>query len=683
MSLTIINQIKNILSEIEYHDKKYHDEDDPEISDDEYDKLCKNYDQLIKENQNYDFLPRNKIGYLSSNQFNKYSHKEPMLSLNNAFSIQEIKEFIERSNKFLLLKKNNDLELMCEPKIDGLSISLTYENGFLVNAVTRGDGFTGEIVTSNIKTIKDIPHELKDPFPKSIEIRGEIFMKKDIFVKLNNKQSSIGKNIFANPRNAAAGSIRQKDVYVMKERSLNFYAYTIGNCSDDFIIKTQSNLLKSLNDFGFIINKHAQKVVNLIELENYYHDIIKLRNSLNYEIDGIVYKINNKQYQDRLGSLSKAPRWAIAHKLPPEIVETILNDIEIQVGRTGALTPVGKLKKIKVGGVYVSNVSLHNEDEIARKDIRIGDTVQIQRAGDVIPQIVKVVKEKRNSNSKKYIPIDLCPSCNNVTYKPLNEAVRRCIKGVLCPDQAIEKLKHFVSKNAFNIDGLGEKQIILFFKEGIIKDFSDIFKISNYETLLVKKEGFGNLSVSKLLQSINSKKTITLDKLIYALGIRQIGTNSSKILAYYYTNFENFINEMRKANNKNSASYQTLLSIDQIGKSSSDDLVNYFNDEQNKEIIGKLLKHIEIRDIKSKSLNSPYSGKNIVLTGKLMTMSRDEIKNKLQNMGANVTGSVSKNTDLVILGDKAGSKAKKAFELNIQTINEEELLKIIKLKKQD
>ena len=683
MSLTIINQIKNILSEIEYHDKKYHDEDDPEISDDEYDRLCKNYDQLIKENQNYDFLPRNKIGYLSSNQFKKYSHKEPMLSLNNAFSIQEVKEFIERSNKFLLLKKNNNLELMCEPKIDGLSISLIYKNGILTNAVTRGDGFTGEIVTSNIKTIRDIPHQLKSPFPKSIEIRGEIFMKKNIFVKLNNKQSLIGKNIFANPRNAAAGSIRQRDVNVMKERSLNFYAYTIGECSEDFIIKTQSNLLKCLNDFGFIINKHSKKISNIIELENYYLDIIKLRNSLNYEIDGIVYKINNKQYQDRLGFLSKAPRWAIAHKLPPEIAETILNDIEIQVGRTGALTPVGKLNKIKVGGVYVSNVSLHNEDEIARKDIRIGDTVQIQRAGDVIPQIVKVVKEKRKSTSKKYTPVLVCPSCNNTTYKPVDEAVRRCIKGVLCPDQAIEKLKHFVSKNAFNIDGLGEKQIILFYKEGILKDFSDIFNISDYKMLIIKKEGFGNLSVSKLLQSISSKKVITLDKLIYALGIRQIGSNSSKILAYYYHNFQNFINEMIKANNKNSVSYQNLISIDQIGKSSSDDLVRYFNDKQNKEIISKLLMHIQVIDVKSKSLNSPYSGKNIVLTGTLISMSRDEIKNKLQNMGANVTGSVSKNTDLVILGEKAGSKAKKAFELNIQTIKEEELLKMIGQKEQD
>ena len=677
MSLTIINQISKILSKIEYHDKKYHGEDNPQINDNEYDQLCKDYDELIKNNSSFNFLPRNKIGYLSSNQFTKYSHKEPMLSLNNAFSIQEIEEFIERSNKFLLFNKDNNLELMCEPKIDGLSISLTYKNGVLINAVTRGDGFTGEIVTNNIKTIDDIPHQLNNKFPKMIEIRGEIFMKKDAFIKLNNKQSLIGKNIFANPRNAAAGSIRHKDIKIMKDRQLNFYAYTIGKSSDDFIIKTQSTLLQHLNSFGFVINEHVKKVSDITELEYYYNNIIKLRHSLNYEIDGIVYKINDKQYQDRLGFLSRAPRWAIAHKLPPEIVETVLNDIEIQVGRTGALTPVGKLNRIKVGGVYVSNVSLHNEDEITRKDIRIGDTVQIQRAGDVIPQIIKVVQEKRKSNSRRYIPNDLCPSCNNTTYKPLDEAIRRCTQGVRCPEQAIEKLKHFVSKNAFNINGLGEKQIILFYKEGIIKDFSDIFKISNHQIFLTNKVGFGELSVSKLLKSILSRKVITLDRLIYALGIRQIGSNSSKILAYYYNSFENFISEILKAKNKDNDSYLNLISIDQIGKSSADDIVSYFNDNQNKEIIDKLLNYIKVINVESKSLNSPYSGKNIVLTGTLTTMSRDEVKNKLQNMGANVTGSVSKNTDLVIIGNKAGSKAKKAIELNIKTINEEELIKMI------
>ncbi len=680
MSLIIINQINDILSKIEYHNKKYHDEDNPEISDNEYDQLCNNYDKLIIENPSFNFLPINKIGYLPSNQFNKYSHREPMLSLNNAFSIQEVKEFIERSNKFLLLPKNNNLELMCEPKIDGLSISLTYENGILVNAVTRGDGITGEIVTNNVKTIKDIPHHLINVFPKMIEIRGEIFMTKNAFVKLNNKQSMIGKNIFANPRNAAAGSIRQKNIDVLKDRKLNFYAYTIGKSSEDFTIKTQLELLQNLNHFGFAINEKALKVSNILELEDYYYDIIKLRHSLNYEIDGIVYKINKKQYQDRLGFLSRAPRWAIAHKLPPEIVETVLNNIEIQVGRTGALTPVGKLNKVKVGGVYVSNVSLHNEDEIARKDIRIGDTVQLQRAGDVIPQIIKVVKEKRKDNSKKYIPMVLCPSCKSTTYKPSGEAVRRCIKGVLCPDQAIEKIKHFVSKNAFNIDGLGEKQIILFYNEGIIRDFSDIFKIANHEMSLINKEGFGKLSVSKLLESISSKKIITFDRLIYALGIRQIGSNSSKILAYYYSNFEIFINEMIKAKNKDNDAYHNLLSINQIGESSAEDIVNYFNDEQNNEIIKKLLNHIEIINVESKLFSSPYSGKNIVLTGKLITMSRDEVKNKLQNMGANITGSVSKNTDLVILGDKAGSKAKKAFDLNIKTIDEKELIKMLNLK---
>ena len=677
MNKEILNAITVLSNKIKYHDQKYHEQDNPEITDIDYDEICKKYDQLIQQHPEFMYLERKLIGSSPSIQFDKYTHQKPMGSLVNGFTIKDIEDFINRTNRFLSLKNNMPLEFMCEPKIDGLSISLSYHNGILLNGVTRGDGTTGEIVTNNIKTISDIPHKLKKEYPEFIEVRGEIFMSKNNFNILNRTQKAKGKNIFANPRNAAAGSIRQKDIKILNERKLNFNAFSVGEFSDDFKFETQSELLKKLNRMGFIINIENIQVNNVDQIQKFYTKMLNKRNSLDYEIDGLVYKINSKEYQDRLGNLSRAPRWAIAHKLPAEIVETILINIEIQVGRTGAITPVGKLIKTKVGGVLVSNVSLHNEDEIARKDIRIGDTVQIQRAGDVIPQIVKVIIEKRKINSKKYIPSEFCPSCNNKTFKPLDEAVRRCIAGLDCPAQAIEKLKHFVSKNAFNIDGIGEKQIIMFYNDGIIKDFSDFFKISDHQKTLIKKEGFGELSVLKLINSIDSKKTITLDKLIYSLGIRQIGETSAKILSYHYNSYKKFCLEMINSRDPLSNSYQNLISIDQIGKSSADDLIQYFNSEQNLNMLDKLLKYIEIQDINFKSVNSPYSGKTIVLTGSLRSMSRDEAKSILQNMGAKVSSSISKNTDFVIVGDQAGSKAKKAFDLNIETINEEEWLKNI------
>ena len=537
MNKDILNSITVLSKKIKYHDQKYHEQDNPEITDIDYDEICKKYDQLIQQHPEFIYLERKLIGSSPSIQFDKYTHQKPMGSLVNGFTIKDIEDFINRTNKFLSLKNNMPLEFMCEPKIDGLSISLSYHNGILLNGVTRGDGTTGEIVTNNIKTISDIPHKLKKEYPEFIEVRGEIFMSKNNFNILNRTQKAKGKNIFANPRNAAAGSIRQKDIKILNERKLNFNAFSVGEFSDDFKFETQSDLLKKLNHMGFLINIENIQVNNVDQIQKFYTKMLNKRNSLDYEIDGLVYKINSKEYQDRLGNLSRAPRWAIAHKLPAEIVETILTNIEIQVGRTGAITPVGKLIKTKVGGVLVSNVSLHNEDEIARKDIRIGDTVQIQRAGDVIPQIVKVIIEKRKINSKKYIPSEFCPSCNNKTIKPLDEAVRRCIAGLDCPAQAIEKLKHFVSKNAFNIDGIGEKQIIMFYRDGIIKDFSDFFKIIDHQKTLIKKEGFGELSVAKLINSIDSKKKITLDKLIYSLGIRQIGETSSKISSYHYNSY--------------------------------------------------------------------------------------------------------------------------------------------------
>ena len=677
MNIEILNKLNSLSDKIKYHNFKYHTQDNPEITDFEYDKLCKQYDDIILSKPEFSFLERKSVGGEISKQFQKHQHQKPMGSLVNAFSIEDVNDFIERTYKFLSLKKEFLLEFTCEPKVDGLSISLLYLNGNLLNAVTRGDGYVGEIVTENIKTIKDIPHKLKGKYPKFIEIRGEIFMKKSHFEQLNKTQIENNNKIFANSRNAAAGSIRQKDVNILKKRKLNFLAFTIGEYTEDFKFDNQVDLLKKFEEMGLITNKENYLANNIKEIKEFYIKILSKRHILDYEIDGLVYKVNNKILQERLGNLSRAPRWAIAHKLPAEVVETTLLNIETQVGRTGALTPVGKLEPIRVGGVLVSNVSLHNEDEIFRKDIRIGDTIKIQRAGDVIPQVVGVVKEKRVKDLSVYSAPKHCPSCNGITFKPNGEAVRRCLSGINCPAQTAEKLKHFVSKNAFNIDGLGEKLIEMLFKEGIIKDFADIFAIEKYKNRLEKKVGLGKLSVSNLLDSIESKKKITFDKLIYALGIRQVGETNSKLLALHYNSFENFRIEMTKARDKTSNSFYELVSIDQIGESIAEDLVLYFNTNSNLIIFDKLLNYINIVNIKKTSAISPYTDKIIVLTGTLNSMSREEAKQTLHSLGAKVSSSVSKNTDFLIIGDQPGSKAKKAKELNIPIVSEEEWIGII------
>ncbi len=678
MKIEILNTLETINKKIEYHNLKYHTEDNPEITDYEFDEICKKYDAIILDNPEFNFLERSSIGANPSSQFEKCTHHKPMVSLNNAFSLYDVNEFIDRIYKFLSLDNDFQLDLFCEPKIDGLSISLVYLNGSLIKAVTRGDGTVGEIVTENIKTINDIPINLNKPFPKFIEIRGEIFMKKNNFKKLNKSQIENGKKLFANTRNAAAGSIRQKDTCITKQRNLNFFAFSIGEYSSDFNFETQNKLLTILNKMGFSVNNENRKVNNLSQIEDFYKRILSIRNDLDYEIDGLVYKVNNNKLQERLGNLARAPRWAIAHKLPAEIVETIVLDIKTQVGRTGALTPVGKLKPIKVGGVLVSNVSLHNEDEISRKDIRIGDTVRIQRAGDVIPQVIDVVKEKRLNTSIVYDPPQYCPSCKNLTVKPIDEAVRRCLSGVNCPAQAVEKLKHFVSKNAFNIDGLGDKLMEILFKDKLVNDFGDIFQIYKYKSQLEKKEGLGKISVDKLLNSIVSKKIISLDKFIYALGIRQIGETNAKLIALRYNSYQNFFVNIKKATNKQSDSYQELVAIDQIGENIANDLVLYLNTQENLNTLNKLIEYITITDVHSQSINSEFTGKVIVLTGTLNTMSRDEAKHTLQMLGAKVSNSLSKSTDYLILGHKPGSKAKKAEELNVKVINEKEWISIIK-----
>ncbi len=679
MTLKIKEELKMLIKNIKLHDKLYHHEDNPFITDDEYDKICLKYDELVNLYPDLGFTPRKQIGFKPKRQFSKLKHQKPMLSLNNGFSLDDIENFISKSKKFLSLKSDDDLEFVCEPKIDGLSISLIYENGQLKSALTRGDGIFGELVTENILTIKKIPKSIKNP-PKFIEIRGEIFMFKNDFNNLNLKQIENRLKVFSNPRNAAAGSIRQKNVAITKERKLNFVAYTIGDVSDELKIKSQSELLKFLKSWNFKIPENVNCIKNIFEIKQYYQMMLNKRNNLNFEIDGLVYKVNSFEFQKRLGFISRAPRWAIAHKLPSNLVETIIENIDVQVGRTGALTPVARLRKTNVGGVFVSNVSLHNEDEIERKDIRIGDSVLIERAGDVIPHIKKVIIEKRKLGSLKYQMPDYCPSCNTKTFKKENEAVRRCINGVNCQSQAIEKLIHFCSKNAFDIDGLGERQIKLFYKQNFIKKFSDIFFLNSFKSKLIKLDGFGELSLENLFKSIENSKSISFEKFLFSLGIKQVGESTAKLLAENYIDFENLKSELAKAINKNSNSYLNLINIDQIGESIVDDLISFFENQSNSNEITKLLDIIKIQNKKDKKNNSFFSNKKIVVTGTLKSLSREEVKSILIKNGAKVISQISNNTDYLIYGEKPGKKISLAKEKKIQILTENDFINLIEKK---
>ena len=676
MNKKISEELKYILQKIKLHDKLYHQDDSPIITDSDYDQLCLKYDKLIKQFPNFGFPNRTNIGFKPKEQFSKIKHKKPMLSLNNGFSFDDINDFLKRIKKFLFLKEQC-LEVVCEPKIDGLSISLSYENGKFKSAVTRGDGKIGELVTENVLTIKEIPKTIENP-PDFIEVRGEIFMLKKDFEELNKTQNENNEKIFSNPRNAAAGSIRQKDPEVTKKRKLNFVAYTIGEISSSDFINKQSELLRHFKKWNFKVPEFYKVVNNIDGIISYYNFMKNKRENLSYEIDGLVYKVNELHLQERLGYLSRAPRWAIAHKLPSLSVNTIIEDIDLQIGRTGAITPVARVKKINVGGVNVSNVSLHNEDEIKRKDIRIGDTILIERAGDVIPHVKKVVLEKRTKNIEKYIFPKYCPSCKSLTIKKETEAVRRCLNNSNCKAQLIGKLIHFCSKNAFNIDGLGEKQINIFVNLKLIKNFSDIFYLENHKSIIIKIDRFGELSLQNLFSSINASKTITLNKFIFALGIRKIGQNNSKLLADHYKKISNLKCELMKAKDKDTNSYNELVNIDQIGSSVIEDLILFFNNTENLNEIDKLLNEIKIKDYSQEKSNSVFSDKKIVITGTLETLSRDEAKSKLNLLGAKVISKISNNTDYLICGKKPGSKLKYAIDKKVKILDEENFINLIK-----
>ena len=674
MSSDVYNRLSFLKKQIEHHNKLYHGHDAPVISDKEFDNICIEYDNLVVRNPNLGFKKREDIGFEPLEKFTKIKHSKPMLSLNNGFNMNDIDDFIKRTCKFLKISCD-DIEFVCEPKIDGLSISLLYENGELSQALTRGNGYEGELVTENILTIDNIPKKIVD-YPELLEVRGEIFISKNDFEKLNKEQLTNDKKVFSNPRNAAAGSIRQKDSNKIKKRNLMFFAYTVGEVSDQNLFDTQINLLDKFKYWGFNIPENIKLLKTLDEISSYYNSMLEMRDKIDYEIDGLVYKVNSFALQKRLGEMSRAPRWAIAHKLPSLIKESIIEKIDLQVGRTGTITPVARVKKVKIGGVEVSNVTLHNEDEIERKDIRIGDTVLIERAGDVIPHILSVVTEKRTKMSEKYFISKHCPACGQITIKKEGEAARKCIN-TDCKAQKIENLIHFCSKNGMNIDGLGNKQIKLFFKKGIVTKYSDIFKLYEKKDELKSYDGFGELSVNKLLSNINKAKLVNFDKFLTSLGIKQVGENTSKILAEHYIDLPNLINNIKKATNKVSDEFHYLVNIDQIGISVAEDIINFFNSSTNLDELDKLSEQLSIKPYQKLNVDNYFLNKKVVITGTLNNFTRDEIKTKLNSLGSKFVSQVSKNIDLVIYGENPGSKLSKAQELNIKIIDEKKLNEIL------
>jgi DNA ligase (NAD+) len=683
-------ELARLAFEITYHDQRYYQDDAPAVPDAEYDALRRRNDQI--EARFPDLIrsdsPSDRVGTVPAAGFSKVRHAVPMLSLGNAFDGDDVRDFFARIRRFLNLTENEPVEVVAEPKIDGLSISLRYEKGQFVLAATRGDGREGENVTANIATVGEIPATIINA-PDVIEVRGEIYLSHSAFASINAEREKEGEAVFANPRNAAAGSLRQLDASITAKRPLQLFAYAWGEMAVQEA-ETQWDFLENLKSLGFPVNPLIRLCKSADEAIAYHAKIGALRASLDYDIDGIVYKVNRLDWQERLGFVSRAPRWAIAHKFPAEKAQTVLEAITIQVGRTGALTPVANLQPITVGGVVVSRATLHNADEIARKDIREGDTVIIQRAGDVIPQVVEVVLDKRPVESKPYAFPDTCP-CQLATpaLREAGEAVTRCTGELACPYQQVERLRHFVSRNAFDIDGLGEKQMQAFFDLGWITMPADIFALqerdSGRETPLRKLEGWGDKSAENLFAAIDARRIIPLDRLIYGLGIRQTGQATARQLARHYGSLAAWLEAMQAAAQDRAArpeemkkpeevgeAFAALCDIDGIGFAVADDLVAFFTVAENRAALDALIQRIEVEDMNPpEDSNSAVSGKVVVFTGSLETMTRAEAKATAEALGAKVIGSVSKKTDYVVIGADAGSKAKKAADLGVPILTEQ------------
>lgn len=668
---------KALAAKIRKADEAYYQNDAPVMTDGEYDTLRRELEALEKDHPQLvtKDSPTQTLGATPSRGFQKVRHAVAMLSLSNVFSEEDVNGFLDKVRRFLGLEEGEIIELVAEPKIDGLSCSLRYENGVLVQAATRGDGAEGEDITENVKTIKGVPQALPSDVPKVLEVRGEIYMARSAFEALNEKQKEEGKDGFANPRNAAAGSVRQLDSSVTASRELGFFGYALGEVSESFA-DTQEEIRAKLAAWNIPETPYVLcKAVSDI-MQN-FDAVLQERPDLDYEIDGIVYKINRLDWQERLGFVSRAPRWATAHKFPAEQAITKIQEIDIQVGRTGALTPVARLEPITVGGVVVSNATLHNEDEIERKDIRIGDYVIVQRAGDVIPQVVKVIGEKREGNETVFEPLTHCPECGAHAVREEGEAVRRCTGGLTCPKQAIERLKHFVSRLAFDIDGLGDKIIQSFWDDELIRNPADIFTLEerNQNTLtpIRAREGWGDLSEKNLFSAINEKRNIEFNRFIYALGIRQIGEATAKRLAMTYGDLDTLTKTMILAQSEESEAFAELIAIEDIGPAVAKDLIAFFAEEHNIKILEQLAQHLDISPYDAPQVSdSPVAGRVVVFTGTLTQMTRAEAKAKAESLGAKVSGSVSKKTDYVIAGEEAGSKLKKAQDLGVKVLSEQD-----------
>jgi len=685
-------ELRRLAREIAKHNEAYHTHDAPVVSDADYDVLKQRnlaietrFPHLKRKDS-----PTDSVGGAPLEAFAKVTHAVPMLSLDNAFDDEDVVDFEGRIRRFLKLDADAPPAFTAEPKIDGLSLSLRYENRALVTAATRGDGSVGENVTQNARTIDDIPATLPDDAPDIVEVRGEVYMAHADFTALNSRMEETGGKVFANPRNAAAGSLRQLNAAITASRPLRFFAYAWGEMPV-MPADSQAGMVATFARWGFQINPLFTACASVDKLLEVYRTIENQRASLGYDIDGVVYKIDRLDYQTRLGFVSRSPRWAIAHKFPAEKATTILRDIEIQVGRTGALTPVAKLEPVTVGGVVVSNATLHNEDYIKGigqdgqpirdgKDLRIGDSVRIQRAGDVIPQIIDIDLSKRPADAEPYQYPQVCPACGSAALREINansgkvDAVRRCTGGLICPAQAVERLKHFVSRNAYDIEGLGAKQVEAFYQDGLIMNAADIFTLQERDarstTRLKDREGWGTQSAQNLFEAIEARRSIGLDRFIFGLGIRHVGETTARLLARTYGTMEALEAALAEARDETSDAWAELNAIDGIGSTVAIALVQFFAEAHNTDVVHALLQRVTPEPVETALTDTAVAGKTIVFTGSLEQVTRDEAKAQAERLGAKVSGSVSKKTDLVVAGPGAGSKLKKAEELGIEVIDE-------------
>jgi DNA ligase (NAD+) len=699
-------ELARLAAEIAGHDRRYHGEDAPTVSDAEYDALKRRNDAI--ETRFPDLVrpdsPSHRVGSRPSEKFAKVVHARPMLSLDNAFSDEDIEDFVARIRRFLNLKENDEIVFTAEPKIDGLSASLRYEDGVFVQGATRGDGTEGEDITANLRTITDVPLRLHGRVPKVFEVRGEVYMLHKDFAALNKRLEKEGKPLYVNPRNTAAGSVRQLDPAITASRSLHFFAYTWGAVSE-MPAKTQWDMLQTFKAWGFKVSPLVRRCKTTAEILKFYRDIEGKRAGLGYDIDGVVYKVDRLDLQERLGFISRSPRWAIAHKFPAEQAETTLVKIDIQVGRTGKLTPVARLKPVTVGGVVVENATLHNEDEIARLDAREGDTVVIQRAGDVIPQVVRVIAEKRPRGAKPYQFPHNCPVCHSHAVREVDEKTgkedvdRRCTGGLICAAQAVERLRHFVSRDAFDIEGFGVIYIETLHEKGLLKEPADIFRLAKKSEALNRalaerraelsaerraREGKDEVArkskkdddsklVENLIAAIDARRRIGMDRFINALGIRHVGETNARLIARNYPDIDAFVTAMESEN-----AVAELSEIGGIGEVVAQAVKDFFDEKHNRKLVDHLLGEVEVVPLAAPKIEgSPVAGKTVVFTGTLEKMTRQEAKARAEALGAKVAGSVSKKTDLVVAGPGAGSKLAEAAKHGVQVIDEDSWLKMI------